>query len=309
MHKKIFIVSCLAIFAILQSLSAQNAHDNFLYWVYNDAKGKVAVTQDDKHIHKFWDLADGKLLFTYKEDDPGMSVKMLIYNVQKHEWLRRNMEYKNRFTNSSNTFLFFIDGRKVAEQTYPILNPTYAALHYKRARFAVNETKEGYSTIYLITENKTDVQQPVVEKVAAVKDPGSKIYSIEFSPSGRYLYSSGGCLVDVDNKKLLWYDSAWREKNDFRGYVFAFNNDETKMALTNDKKGMTIIDVQNGAFIDTIPLPGQFKKIKELSLFPCADMASFIITQTCHSSNKDGCSKKAWLVKKDTVIELIDPNQ
>lgn len=297
----LFVVLLLAASAAFSQLVSSD----YLFWVYADSKEKVSVTVDKSRNYKYWDIADGKLLYSFNENDPANNIKLLVNNIQSQTWQERNIKRSFSFEgdNTINTIVY--DGDVIATFSNNTDNKQYIALHHKTKQVVVKKTENGVTKFLSLRQNPADITQPFFEPIVSFDDSLARITSISFSPSGKYVYARfDGCMIDVAAKKTLWNDEHWNDRS-LSAFCYAFNSDETKLAVTATD-GVAILDVQTGLMSDKIPLPDQLKKLKNIYMFPCSDMASFILIQPCFTSDLSICAKKGWLVKKDRVIELVD---
>ncbi|RYD88354.1 MAG: hypothetical protein EOP54_27375, partial [Sphingobacteriales bacterium] len=251
----------------LSSLLAQEAHDNYLFWAYPDTKGKAVLTIDKSNVHHYWDLATGKLLYSYNQEDPANNVKMLVHNIQQESWVARHMKRAFTFKGDSTINTISFDGDLFAQFSNSTDDKQYTAMYYKTRQVVIKRTINGITKLWLLKENTANRAQPSLEPVLSFPDAVGRIRSMRFSPSGKYLYAyDSGCMFDMESRKVVWNDSSWAGRN-YRDFLYAFNADETRVSTVNDA-GMVVLDVLTGQVVDKIPLPAACKNGKEIYMFP-----------------------------------------
>jgi hypothetical protein len=313
--------SCITVICVGQTNNIEFA--KMINWAYPDSKEEVTVTSDIGEGYKIWSLADGKLLFKYAKGDASVQGKFLRYGIQEGEFLKRSLDYVNKWNGDTKTIEyrfennFFIDFVAGKERLY------YNGAHHKTRQVAYSYYEIGATSFFVANgpDDAKDCKECKFEEVAKIKTDACVFYGINFSPSGKYLYSccmEGVCMIDIESKQVVWKNINKTDKK-MLGDELIFNKMETQFAVfyqsnpnnpkyENNTKGMFIFDVQSGKLIDSILVPLQFREIKNGAVFPNSDMKSFVFLQYCYKSIKDisECSPKAWLVKKDEVIELYD---
>jgi len=310
--KNIFLlitISCLAVKTIGQTNNPEL--DKMLAWVYADSKEEVVLTKDIGEGIKIWSLADGKLLFNYAKGDASALGKILRYGIQDDEFLRRNLDCKLSFDGAFSIYHYYYEKTFFKGIIVPTNSNSFTNRHQKTKQVAYTTYKDGATYYYGVNapDDATQCSACTFEEIAKIKNGGKQYYGIDFSPSGKYIYSiksysEAVCMIDVEKKEVLWKNKNWKDMHSF-GESFVFNKDETQCATLYDN-GMLILDVQTGNILDSILLPERFKGFKNGKIFPCSDMKSFVFIQYCNKYEKDiaNCSANGWLIKKNEVIEL-----
>ncbi len=285
--------------------------DSMVTWAYADARGEVALTKDVGGGMKIWNLADGKLLFNYLKGDASVFGKILRYNIQDDEFLRRNLDSKLSFDGANSIYHYYYDKTFFKGFLLPTNANNATCRHQKTKQVAYMTYKDGATYFYGVDapDDATTCTSCNFVELGKIKNEGKQYYGVEFSPSGKYIfsvasYSKAVCMINVEKREVMWKDKNWKARHSL-ATKFVFNKEETQCAALYDN-GMLVFDVQTGNLLDSILLPEQFKKFQNGMIFPCADMKSFIFIQYCNKYDTDftKCSSKAWLLRKDEAIEL-----
>jgi len=285
--------------------------DTMVSWVYADSKEEVFLTKDVGGGMKIWNLVDGKLLFDFKKGDASALGKILRYSIQDDEFLRKNLDLRLSFDGPISIYHFYYDKEFFKGFSVPTNGKTAAARHQKTKQVTYMTYKNGATYYYGVDapDDATTCQSCDFVQLAKIKNDGKQYESLNFSTSGKYIYSlsptsNAVCMIDVAEKNLLWKDKDWKLRKSV-SYSFVFNKAETQCA-TATKNGMLVLDVVSGKLLDSISLPERFKQFENGMIFPCSDMKSFVFIKYCNKFDTDftKCSSKVWLVRKDEAIEL-----
>ncbi len=312
--KKFFLLITISFFCITMFGQTTSPElDKMLNWVYPDSKGEVVLTKDIGEGMKIWSLADGKMLFNYAKGDASVLGKILRYGIQNDDFLRRNLDCTISFDGPYTTYHYTYEKNYFINISLPTSSDKFTTRHQKTRQVAYAIYKDGATYFYGVNgpDDATDCKSCTFDEIAKIKNEGSQYYGIDFSHSGKYLYSvtsysKATCMIDVEKKKVLWTNNHWKSMHSYAG-SFVFNKDETQFAVLNEN-GMLVLDVQTGNLVDSILLPQQFKGFANGTIFPCSDMKSFVFIQYCNKYDKDisKCSPKGWLIRKNDVIELVE---
>lgn len=311
----IFITLCFGAMNSIGQAPNKPDLDKMLNWVYTDTKSEVILTNDVGGNKKIWNLADGKLLFSYAKGDASVFGKMLRYGIVDNAFTNRNVELKTAGINDSWVHHYYENKKQLfyGITITPDVSSRFMNLHLKTKQAAYSLFKDKEKAAYFYAVNNPDdstgsENSEEFKELVKIKYKDGKYYGIEFSPSGKYIYtytnySTAVCLIDVEKKDVLWKNKNWKSLNT-TGDEFVFNKDETNFAAAYDK-GILILDINSGKLLDSVLLPDRFKLFKNGKIFPCSDMKSFVFIQQCYKgSDVATCSPKGWLIRKNEIIEL-----